>query len=305
MSRTPLVVHVKRGSHEDGPGIRSVVFFKGCPLRCDFCQNPEAQAPGAEVAFYSDACIGCGRCAGACPNRAIDLESPVRVRRDRCQGCGACADACTAGGLRLMGTYYSVDRLVEVLSRDMPFYRHSGGGVTLSGGECTLYPDFVGALLGALKARGVHTAIQTSGHFAYETFKASVLPHLDLVFYDLKFADPGAHERHTGRSNRRIIKNLCRLLGEEGVEVHPRVPMVPGITTSEENLRGLVKILREAGAPRASLLPYNPLGLQMLESLGRSRPTLPRGFMKPDQEQRVLDLFGSLVEETSNNAGSP
>lgn len=292
---SPLIIDIKRGSHEDGPGIRSVVFFKGCPLRCIFCQNPEAQNPGAEIAFNADACTGCGACVEACPNQANQLELPGRIRRDRCQCCGACADACPARGLRLIGKPYTVDQLQEVLLRDQSFYRHSGGGVTLSGGECTLYPRFTEALLRALKGQGVHLALQTCGHFDYGEFSAAMLPHLDLIYFDLKIADPHKHREHTGRSNHKIIENIRRLLAQGDVEVHPRIPLVPGVTDSEENLTALVKILRQAGAKRVSLLPYNPLGLQMAENLGRPIPLLPSGFMEPHRESQIFELFGKLT----------
>ncbi len=151
MGNLPLIVDVKKNSREDGPGIRSVVFFKGCPLRCVFCQNIEAQEPGAEIAFSAKECINCALCEDACPQEAVDLEFPGRIHRDKCTRCGKCADACPGRGLRVVGSYYSVEGLTEILLRDESFYRHSGGGVTLSGGECTLYPDYVELLLRGLK----------------------------------------------------------------------------------------------------------------------------------------------------------
>ena len=143
MNKRPLVVDIKRHSLEDGPGIRTVVFFKGCPLNCIFCQSPETVDPEVEIAFSQRECIRCGSCAEICPEDAIDFELPERIRRDRCLRCGKCAHVCPGKGLRKIGSYYSVDTLAEILLRDHRYYYYSGGGITLSGGECTLYPDYL------------------------------------------------------------------------------------------------------------------------------------------------------------------
>jgi pyruvate formate lyase activating enzyme len=297
MDNLPLIVDIKRNSLEDGPGIRSVVFFKGCPLRCIFCQNPEAQNPQVEIAFFARECIHCGKCADACPQGAIDLEHPGHTHREMCIRCGSCVNACPGKGLRLIGAYYPVEVLTELLLRDLPFYRHSGGGVTLSGGEPTLYPDYLELLLKRLKARGVHLTLETSGYFDYEPFKQKILPYLELIYYDIKIADPELHKGYIGKTNYRILDNLYRLLREKRVEIHPRVPLIPGITASRENLSAIVDLLCEAGAGDVSLLPYNPMGIEMAVNLGRPKPPLPEGFVKPEEERKVYDMFKTLIEE--------
>ncbi len=208
MMELPLVIDIKRYSFEDGPGIRSVVFFKGCPLRCIFCHNPEAQKPGPEIAFSKAQCIECGACEQACPLGAVGLEFPGRVHRDRCDRCGKCAEVCPTDALKLIGTHYSVESLTEVLLRDFEYYRYSGGGVTLSGGECTIFPEYLEALLQSLKAKGIHIVMETSGYFNYRSFRQKIYPYLDLIYYDIKLADNEAHKRYCGRPNEIILRNI-------------------------------------------------------------------------------------------------
>ncbi|MFC1822093.1 glycyl-radical enzyme activating protein [Thermodesulfobacteriota bacterium] len=304
MNHSPLILDIKRGSHEDGPGIRSVVFFKGCPLQCIFCHNPEAQEPGVEIAFFASKCIRCGKCEDACPQGAIELELPGRIHRDECILCGECADVCPGNGLRLIGKYYSVEALTEILLRDVSFYYHSGGGVTLSGGECTLYPDYLRTLLQSLKAEGLHVVLETSGFFDYQSFRKNILPYVDLIYYDIKIANPEVHKRYTGKSNQKIFENLKCLLRQRKVEVLPRIPLVPGITATRENLKAIIDILCDAGADRVSLLPYNPMGLEMYERLGKPKPHVLERFMKPDEEREVHTTFKSLIDAKGRLLGS-
>jgi pyruvate formate lyase activating enzyme len=302
MNNLPLIVDIKRHSLEDGPGIRSVVFFKGCPLRCVFCQNPETRDPGVEIAFSARECIHCGRCEDTCSQGAIDLEFPGRIHRERCICCGKCVSVCPGRGLRLIGAYYTVESLIELLLRDFPFYRHSGGGVTLSGGECTLYPEYLERLLKPLKARGVHLALETSGYFYYEPFGEKILPYTDLIYYDIKIADPELHREYIGKTNHRILDNLYRLFQEKGVEVHPRIPLIPGVTAIRENLSAIVDLLCGAGAENVSLLPYNPMGIEMAVNLGMPKPPLKEEFMKHDEEKDIHAMFGMIVEERRVNS---
>lgn len=299
-SNLPLVVDIKRHNLEDGPGIRSVVFFKGCPLRCVFCHSPETQVPEAEIAFSARECIQCGQCVEVCPERAIDLELPGRIHRDRCNRCGKCANACPGKGLRLIGSCYSIEELTQVLLRDLPFYRHSGGGVTISGGECTLYPDYLESLLKRLKTNGIHIALETSGYFDYRSFRTKILPYTDFIYYDIKIADPAVHRKYLGKTNWIIIENLYSLLTEQDVEVHPRIPLIPGITATRENLSAIVDLVCDAGAENVSLVPYNPMGFEMAEVLGRPKPHLPEGFMKPDEEKALLDMFKTILQKKRN-----
>lgn len=264
----PFIVAIKRHSLEDGPGIRSVLFFKGCPLRCGFCQNPETQVANREIAFYEARCQACGACASACPRPIIaDGTSP-----DPCRGCSLCADACPHAALVAMGRRYTVDDLVELLLRDEPFYRRSGGGVTFSGGECTLFPHYLEAVARVLKERGIHLCIETCGEFPSAVFVERLLPLIDLVYFDLKLADPEAHRLHTGRDNRRILENLATLARFAPERVRVRIPVIPEVTLSDENFAALIERIRACGLSGAILLPYNPLGLHMVRRLRRDHP---------------------------------
>jgi pyruvate formate lyase activating enzyme len=278
----PLIVDIKTGSTEDGPGIRSTVFFKGCPLHCTWCQNPEAMDPQVEIGFYPRHCIGCFDCAEVCPEGAILKGEDERIDRSRCTRCGKCADVCPGKAIRRIGRHYEMDELLEHLLRDRVFYEVSGGGVTLSGGEPTLWPEYAGNLLRRLKQEGIHTALQTCGHFDYITFKEEMLPWLDFIMFDLKLIKTEDHIRWTGRDNQRILENFIRLLNG-AVEIIPRIPLIPGFTTSEENLEGISSFLKSNGIRRCSLLPYNPLGLSKWENLGKNKPALPETWMAKSQ----------------------
>jgi pyruvate formate lyase activating enzyme len=300
----PLVVDIKRDSLEDGPGIRSVVFFKGCPLRCTFCHGPETQDPKIDIAFSVRECPRCGRCAESCPQGAINLSHAKRINRDRCTRCGQCVSVCPGKALTTIGQYYPVDSLVEILMRDLPFYRHSGGGVTLSGGECTLYPNYLESLLENLKVRQVHIVLETCGYFNFEVFRRKILPYIDLIYYDVKIADAGMHRAYTGKANGKILGNLRRLLLEKPALVHPRIPLIPGITATEENLSAIVSLLVEAGAESVSLLPYNPMGIEMALKLGGAKPHLPERFMSPDEEKGIHDMFQMVLEDKQEKVRS-
>ena len=289
--RRPLIVDARPNSLDDGPGIRTTVFFKGCPLACVWCHNPEAIRSGPEIAFLEKDCIACGECMPVCVPKALGRGPAVAFDRALCNSCGACAELCPTGALKQVGRYWEIDELLPHLLRDLPFYRNSGGGVTLSGGEATMFPRYVGELLRRLKEAGIHTLVETCGLFRLETFRERLLPHLDQIYYDVKFIDEALHERYTGRPNRVILENLEALTRLAPGRVLPRVPLIPGLTADLDNLRAIGASLRRLGFSEARLLPYNPLWAEKAVSVGRESGYRHEGWLSREEQTACESAF--------------
>jgi pyruvate formate lyase activating enzyme len=297
----PLILDIKRDVLEDGPGIRTTVFFKGCNLHCPWCHNLDAIDPAPEIAFYLRDCIGCGDCVEVCPTGACRLEGQVLIDREVCSRCGDCAGACPSQALRLLGRHYEVEELLEIILRDRMFYTVSGGGVTLSGGEPTLCLDYCAAILGHLKELGLHTAVQTNGMFVWSEFREQLLPLTDLVMIDVKVADGEKHREYTGRDNALVWANLEALLREKPGAVLPRIPLIPGFTATRENLEALSRRLRELGVRKCALLPYNPTWFHKAASIGKPvDPRLSAHLMTPVELAACREIF-SWAENSGNN----
>ena len=205
------IFDIKRFAVHDGPGIRTTVFFKGCPLRCLWCHNPESMKIGRQVVFFENKCIGCGECYKRCPNGALKATPQGRMYdRDKCTLCGTCVEYCYAEATVMEGKVVSVEEVIEEVKKDMPFYENSNGGVTLSGGEPTMQSEFCLAVLQESKKAGMHTTLDTSGQVKWETFQR-ILEYVDLVLYDMKHMDPLKHKEYTGLSNENILSNLKKL----------------------------------------------------------------------------------------------
>lgn len=265
-----LIENIQHYSLHDGPGIRTTVFFKGCPLRCRWCSNPTTQSMGRELLQKKAQCLGCGQCAAHCPRGAILPESgPPRIDRKLCDACGLCVASCPGKSLLMAGQEYSLDAVLKRISKDALFYRNSGGGVTLSGGEVLAQHAFATELCRRCAALGIHTAIETSGFAPYEHFKALALA-ADMVFYDIKHLDPARHKALTGQDNSLILGNLERFLAETGKPVHLRLPLVPGLNDDAAHLEAYGGyLLRLPAGPDLEVLPYHRLGKDKYAMLGR------------------------------------
>jgi pyruvate formate lyase activating enzyme len=271
MNKAPLVFSVKGNSLDDGPGIRSVIFFKGCPLNCVWCHNPESKSPDPELSFDAQKCVACDTCIQTCKEGALSRDNPFFVDRAKCTLCFECAKNCPSGALSRVGEEWTIDKLVAKVVRDKPFYDTSGGGVTFSGGEPTLNLAFLAELIAAIKAQGIQTLVETSGLFDLDRFAAAVLPHTDTIYMDIKLLDAGEHKHYCGVDNQRVLENFARLheMSRSGrFEIIPRVPLIPGITDRKENLEAIAAFLREHGANQIRLLPNNPTWHQKCLTIG-------------------------------------
>ncbi len=288
----PLLFDIKRYSINDGPGIRITVFFKGCPLRCAWCHNPESISPRAQKLFTAGKCIGCGECIKVCPQQACTLTTEgIVTDPQRCTLCGACADICPTRAVELSGFYKNLPELLEIIEKERPLFDQSQGGVTCSGGEPLLYPDYLIPLLDSCGERAIHRAVDTCGHVPTETL-LTVAERTDLFLYDLKLIDSDRHRQFTGVGNERILGNLTALAAT-GARIDIRIPLIKGINADQANLSQTAKFISTLeGEPKTvSLLPYHAIAAHKYKKLGGVYQD--EGLAEPSQDDisRAIACF--------------
>ncbi len=262
-----VIFHIMRFSVHDGPGIRTAVFFKGCPLSCWWCHNPESQNSAPGILYSAERCHLCGDCAAACPHGAIKRMGERMTLNDHCRLCATCVDACGAEARSLAGRTMTVTEIVAEIERDLVFFDESGGGVTFTGGEPFGQPALLEALLRACRGRRIHTTIETCGAAARESV-LRIGGLADLILYDLKMLDPGRHRQYTGAPNRNILENLEALVAA-GRPVTVRIPVVPGVNDAAADVRAACDYLAPLGLTQVDLLPYHRAGAEKYRRLGR------------------------------------
>ena len=293
-----LVFNIQRFSTEDGPGIRTTVFFKGCPLSCVWCHNPEGISPRPQLLWYAARCIAARDCLKACPEDALELTPEgMKINRERCTVCGLCEEACPAAALEQVGKPWTLEDLVAEVKKDEAFYRNSDGGVTLGGGEPMMQADFVAAFLKRCKEEGLATALDTSGCVAWKQYE-KVIPFVDLLLLDLKQIDPERHRKMTGVKLEPILENASRL-GKEKIPIWVRTPIIPGHTDTRENIAGVARFIAEnmPNVERYDLLAFNNLCTGQYERLGIPFALKDAALMRAED----MGELGAAAEE----AGAP
>ncbi len=291
-----LIFNIIHGSFVDGYGIRTTIFLKGCPLKCVWCCNPEGQSFDAELKAVVEDCNGCGNCVSECPKKAIELnktENKINLKVDRmlCTNCGKCIDVCYTGALTFFGKHYTVDEMFDIIKRDEQFYRSTGGGVTIGGGEATWHPDFTLNLIRKCKENYINTAVDTCGYVTSEK-GLKVLEEADLLLYDFKIFDEDEHLKHTGVSNKIIKENLERL-NSMGKDIIIRVPVIPGYSDLDENLNSTAEYLSKLKSiKRVDILPVHEFGKIKYAQIGMEYK-LNCEPIPMERQNQILELFKS------------
>jgi pyruvate formate lyase activating enzyme len=300
------IFNIQHFSVHDGPGIRTVIFLKGCPLQCLWCSNPESQKYEPEIAYKQGQCISvkqCGLCISKCPQHAIqkNKSSGISIDRMKCDNCGKCAQVCPSNALVLLGKDYTVKDILDKVSEDDNFYWRSGGGPTLSGGEPFIQPEFVGNLLKELKKRGYHNVVETCGFFDMSALGMDLaLNNIDLMLYDIKHIDDNKHKAHTGHSNERILSNLIKISNSyDDIDIIARTPVIPGFNDTDKDIQDIANFLRNVTNLKSyELLSYHSFGAPKYAQLGRKYALYN---INPLKQDRLDELQGLALETLAMN----
>ena len=296
MSVSGIISNISRGSLHDGSGVRTVVYFKGCPMRCKWCHNPETFTKRCDIVFAVGKCIGCGDCVRICPECHVVSDGKLTFVREKCTGCGRCADACVSGALSLCGEKRTSEEVFSQILKDSHYFTQSGGGVTLSGGECLAQPDFAADILEKCRKNSINTAIESAFYVPFTNIER-VLPFTDHVFADIKHHDADIHRQYTGASNELITDNIKKVS-----EIHPnitlRIPLIPGVNDSEADMAGFGKVIRQfgSGIKGVELLRYNYLASAKYGNLGLEY--VP--FGSSSQSDRHLEMLKTALEQCTD-----
>ncbi len=298
--KAPLIINIKGNSLDDGPGIRTVIFFKGCPLSCVWCHNPESKSPAAEISFEKCKCIGCDSCIDKCRAGALSRDNQFFVDRGRCTLCFGCTTVCPANALSRVGMEISRDEIISRVIKDKPFYDTSGGGVTFSGGEATMHMEFISGIMAELKSKGIHILLETCGLFNLNRFRELIIPYIDTIYMDIKLRDALRHKSYCGVDNDVILSNfisLNDLSNQSEFEIIPRIPLIPGITDTDENLSSLAIFLHTYRVKEVRLLPNNPVWHDKCETIGISDPVDEESSLRKWYPQDLLNERKQIFEK--------
>jgi len=302
---TGMIFDIQKFSIHDGPGIRTTVFLKGCPLRCLWCHNPESWESAPEISLIRSKCIGCGHCFAACPlnNHVMDGSGERIFHRARCQRCGICAEKCYTGAIERIGREMSVEEVMADVEKDRAFYETSGGGMTLSGGEPLFQFDFTLALCQEAQRRGLHTCIETSGFAPFGQLE-QLMPFVDLFLYDYKETDPERHREYTAVPREGIVENLLRL-DRLGARTILRCPIVPGLNAREDHFAGIAALANRLDNLReVHLMPYHPLGKSKSERLGKTERMEEAAFPESDMVAACVAKVAALTRIPVKNGAT-
>lgn len=285
-----IIFNIQKFSIHDGPGIRTTVFLKGCPLRCQWCSNPESQNPDIQILYNHQTCLHCLHCISVCPQHAISYNNEhIHIDFQKCIGCLQCTQQCPSHSLTCEGEYQEVQEIVRICKQDLPFYEESNGGVTISGGEGMGQPQFVEALLQALKAEKIHVAIETTGYIQEDIFH-QLAPQFDLLLFDVKHYDSHQHLFKTGVPNELIIQNLTWAI-QQGIDVLPRIPVIPDFNCTLEDAEGFVKLFQKTGIKRIQLLPFHQFGEKKYEMLNQEYLYQNKKALHPEDLKDYQQIF--------------
>jgi pyruvate formate lyase activating enzyme len=290
---TALIFSIQKFSIHDGPGIRTTIFFKGCPLSCQWCHNPESQSYHKEILINQEGCSLCGQCEIHCSRGAIQRNKDgIFHDESKCNACEVCMDHCVNNAREVAGKEYTVPELMREIIKDKAFYQESNGGVTLSGGECMVQIDFVQEVVQECKRQGISVAIDTCGYAPKESF-LRIVEDVDLFLYDVKLLDSNLHQQYTGRDNSLILDNL-KLLSHQGAVIYLRLPLIEGINTKDEHIQQVLDFIHDLTIDQVSLLPYHHMGKIKYKRLNLEYPFV--NFSSPS-EDRLIEIQSMFLQE--------